>query len=117
MKRWFTALIALIIGVIVGYAYKQGEVNNLTRQVSALETRVTEATEEATAAAATRIEELKAELDAQIKLVEEQEEKISELEATLRMDEATSPAPAAQRPSLSAPTPSPPDPTTSDTPQ
>jgi len=37
MKRWITALIALIIGVVIGYAYKQGEVNNLTEQVSALE--------------------------------------------------------------------------------
>ena len=57
MKRGFTALIALIAGVVIGYAYKQGEVNNLTEQVSALETKAENAT-----AAATQMDELKAEL-------------------------------------------------------
>jgi uncharacterized membrane-anchored protein YhcB (DUF1043 family) len=90
MKRWFTALIALIVGVIIGYAYKQGEVNNLTEQVSALEAKA----ENATAAAT----QMKAELEAKTRLADEQQAKISELEAAMRMDELTGPTTATPPP-------------------
>jgi len=97
MKRWITAFIALIIGVVIGYAYKQGEVNNLTEQVSALEAKATDATENATAAAS-QMDELKAELEAKTKLADEQQTKISELEAATRMDEVTAPTTATPPP-------------------
>jgi len=90
MERWFTALIALIVGVIIGYAYKQGEVNNLTEQVSALEAKA----ENATAAAT----QMKAELEAKTRLADEQQAKISELEAAMRMDELTGPTTATPPP-------------------
>jgi peptidoglycan hydrolase CwlO-like protein len=93
MKRWFTALIALIVGVIIGYAYKQGEVNNLTEQVSALEAKAENAT-----AAATQMDDLKAELEAKTRLADEQQAKISELEAAMRMDELTGPTTATPPP-------------------
>jgi hypothetical protein len=69
MKRWITALIALIIGVIIGYAYKQGEVSSLTQQLAALKTEVSDAN----AAATAQIDELKTELEAKSKLAEEQQ--------------------------------------------
>ncbi len=106
MRTWIFALIALIVGGAIGYAYKQGEANQLMEQVSALEAKVTEAT----AAAATQIEEMKAELEAKTQLADEQQAEISELEAALKS--ATSAATAPQ-PAPPVPTPSPDSPTTS----
>jgi len=80
MRRWFIALITLMIGVMFGYVYKQGEVDDLTKQVTALETKVTKGTEAVTAAA-TQIEELKAGLDAKTALANEQQAEIEELKA------------------------------------
>jgi len=94
MKRWITALIALIIGVIIGYAYKQGEVSSLTQQLAALKTEVSDAN----AAATAQIDELKTELEAKSKLAEEQQAKISELQAATRMDEVTAPTTATPPP-------------------
>jgi len=94
MKRWITALVALIIGVVIGYAYKQGEVSSLTQQVAALKTEVTDAN----AAATAQINELKTELEAKTKLADEQQAKISELEAATRMDEVTAPTTATPPP-------------------
>jgi len=94
MKRWITALVALIIGVVIGYAYKQGEVSSLTQQVAALKTEVTDAN----AAATAQINELKTELEAKTKLADEQQAKISELEAATRMDEVTAPTTATSPP-------------------
>jgi uncharacterized membrane-anchored protein YhcB (DUF1043 family) len=94
MKRWITALIALIIGVIIGYAYKQGEVSSLTQQLAALKTEVTDAN----AAATAQIDELKTELEAKSKLADEQQAKISELQAATRMDEVTAPTTATPPP-------------------
>jgi uncharacterized protein HemX len=94
MKRWFTALIALIIGGVIGYAYKQGEVSSLTQQLAALKTEVTDAN----AAATAQIDELKTELEAKSKLAEEQQAEILELQAATRMDEMTAPTTATPPP-------------------
>jgi len=108
MRIFLIALIALIVGAVIGYVYKQGEVNSLTQQVAALKTDVADATEKATSAAATQIDELKTELEAKGKLADEQQAKISELEAALK--DATTASSA--QPTPPEPTASPAEPTT-----
>jgi uncharacterized membrane protein len=97
MRTGIIAIVALVVGAVIVYVYKQGEVTDLAKQVSALETQVADATEKAAAAAATEIDALKADLAAKIKLTEDQKAKITELDTALK--KATSPASPATPPS------------------
>ncbi len=89
-KTWIIAAIALVVGAVIGYVYMQGQADELAQQVTALEAQVAEASDQAQSAASEN-EALKAEFEEKTKLVEKQQARITELEAT------------AQQPTLPAP--------------
>ena len=80
MRTWIIALIALIVGAIIGYVYMQGQASELAEQVSTFETQLAEASKKAQSATS-EIEALKADIDKKTKLIEDQQDKIVELEA------------------------------------
>ena len=88
VRRTFSiAAVALIVGLVVGYVYKQGDANKLAQQVSTLQTQVSDLTQKA--AAATTAEAALAEKS---KLAEDLQAKVAELEAALKNAAATPPA-------------------------
>jgi len=89
-RTWIIAVIALIVGAVIGYVYMQNQASGLAEQVSTLETRLAEANDRAQGAVS-ESETLKADLDEKTKLVEEQQARIMELEAASR--ETTPPNP------------------------
>jgi peptidoglycan hydrolase CwlO-like protein len=88
---WITAVIALIVGVVIGYIYMQSQAKDLAQQVSTLQTQLTDANQKAQDAAS-QVKALQTDLDAKTKLVEQQQARITELEATAQQPAA----PAAQ---------------------
>lgn len=90
-RTWIVALIGLVVGVVIGYVYMQDKVGELTQQMTTLENQLAEANAKVQSAASD-IEALKADLDAKTKLAEEQQARITELEATSQQPMA----PAAQ---------------------
>ena len=96
-RTWIIALIALIVGAAAGYYYMQSQASDLAQQVSTLEAQLAEARGEAQSAAS-ETEALKAELAEKTKLVEEQQARITELEATAQQPMAPEPMAPAQQP-------------------
>ncbi|MDP2621514.1 MAG: hypothetical protein Q8P46_15315 [Hyphomicrobiales bacterium] len=90
-RTWIVALIALIVGAVIGYVYMQSQTGDLTQQVTTLQSQLAEANDKAQSAAS-EVEALKADVDAKTKLVEQQQARITELEATSQQPAA----PAAQ---------------------
>ena len=89
-RTWIIALVALIVGAGIGYVYMQGQASGLAEPVSTLETQLAEAGEKAQSAAS-EIEALKADRDEKTKLIEQQQARITELEAASQ--ETTLPTP------------------------
>jgi len=90
MRTSIIAVVALIVGAGAAYFYMQQQTNELSDQVSALQTQLAEADKTAQSAAS-QIEALQADLDEKTKLIGEQTAKLTELEAALQ--KTTSPAP------------------------
>jgi len=95
-RTWIIAVIALIVGAAIGYVYMQGQASGLAEQVSTLETRLAEANDRAQSAASEN-ETLKADLDEKTKLVEEQQARITELEAAAQQPTSPTPEPPTQQ--------------------
>jgi peptidoglycan hydrolase CwlO-like protein len=94
----FIATITLIAGALAGYVYKAAETNDLAGQVSRLQTELARSEQDA-ASAARQAQSLNVELGARMKLADDQQAKIAELQTALQ--KATTPA---QPPRPAAPT-------------
>lgn len=84
----FIATITLVVGALAGYVYKAAETADLAGQNSRLKTELTRAQQDA-ASVARQAQSMKVELSARMKLADEQQAKITELQAAL--DKATTP--------------------------
>jgi uncharacterized protein HemX len=87
MRTLIIAVVALVVGGVVGYYYAQGSVSELEARLSVAETELVQANERAGTMAAdaealnAEVEALQAELATRDALIEDQQATIAELEA------------------------------------
>jgi chromosome segregation ATPase len=95
MRTWIIAIIALIVGGLIGYYYEKNQVDTLSEQIATFKAQVEQEMAKSKDAGA-QVEQLKADLEAKAKEVEDYVAKITDLESKQAPAQPDAQKPAAQ---------------------